>query len=62
LVNRLILVGALAPFEPSDGFFLAADPGGEGVEASAELVDFDGEAGEGECFAAAEAVLFDADA
>jgi hypothetical protein len=40
-------------------FFVAADFGGEGFEALAELVDLDGEAGEGEGVALVLAVLVD---
>ena len=32
-------------FEAADGFLVAADLGGDGFEAAAELVDLDGEAG-----------------
>lgn len=38
-------------------FFVAADPGGEGFEAVAELVDLDGEAGERDRVLAMAAVL-----
>ena len=38
---------AAGAFESADGFLVAADLGGEGFEAAAQLVDLDGQAGQG---------------
>jgi hypothetical protein len=46
-------------FEAAEVFFVAADAGGEGFEAAAQLVDLDGEAGQGGGVASAGAVLVD---
>ena len=50
---------AACAFEAADAFFVAADLGGDGFEAAAQLVDLDGEAGQGGGILAAGAVLFD---
>ena len=50
---------AAGAFEAADGFLVAADFGGEGFEALAELVDLDGETGQGGGVAAAGAVFLD---
>jgi len=52
----LVSAGA---FEVSEFFFVAASLGGDGFKGEAELVDLHLESGEGECFAALVAVLFD---
>src|SRR5437016_11238924 len=41
-------VGLPSPVELAELFFLAADFGGEGFEGGAELVDLDGQPGEGQ--------------
>ena len=50
---------AAGAFETADGFLVAADFGGEGFEALAELVDLDGETGQGGGVVAAGAVFLD---
>jgi hypothetical protein len=50
---------AAGAFETADGFLVAADFGGEGFEALAELVDLDGETGQGGGVVAAGAVFRD---
>ena len=50
---------AAGAFEAAELFFVAADVGGDGFEAAAQLVDLEGEAGQGGGFAAAGAVLVD---
>jgi hypothetical protein len=52
-------VFAVSAFEAAELFFVAADAGGDGFEAAAQLVDLDGEAGEGGGVAGAGAVLVD---
>ena len=56
-----MLSGAFAAyaFEAAELFFVAADPGGDGFEAAAQLVDLDGETGQGGGVVAAGAVFFD---
>jgi hypothetical protein len=44
--------------EFAEFFFLAADLGGDGFEAGAELVELDGQSGEGERFAGVLSVFF----
>jgi hypothetical protein len=48
---------AAGSFEAAELFFVAADLGGDGFEAAAQLVDLDGEAGQGGGVASAGAVL-----
>jgi hypothetical protein len=50
---------AAGAFEAADGLFVATDLGGDGFEATAQLVDLDGQAGQGGGVAAAGAVLVD---
>jgi hypothetical protein len=50
---------AAGAFEAADGFLVAADLGGDGFEAAAQLVDLDDETGQGGGVAAAGAVLLD---
>jgi len=50
---------AAGSFEAAELFFVAADVGGDGFEAAAQLVDLDGEAGQGGGVASAGAVLVD---
>ena len=50
---------AAGAFKTADGLFVAADLGGDGFEAAAQLVDLDGQAGQGAGVLAAGAVLFD---
>jgi hypothetical protein len=50
---------AAGAFEAADGFLVAADLGGDGFEAAAQLIDLDGETGQGGGVAAAGAVLLD---
>jgi hypothetical protein len=50
---------AAGAFETADGLFVATDLGGDGFEATAQLVDLDGLAGQGGGVAAAGAVLVD---
>jgi hypothetical protein len=50
---------AAGAFETADGLFVATDLGGDGFEATAQLVDLDGQAGQGGGVAAAGAVLVD---
>ena len=50
---------AACAFEAAELFFVAADVGGDGFEAAAQLVDLDGEAGQGGGVLAAGAVLVD---
>jgi hypothetical protein len=52
-------VFAVRAFEAAELFFVAADAGGDGFEAAAQLVDLDGEAGQRGGVAAAGTVLFD---
>jgi hypothetical protein len=58
-VTGLLLGFVAGAFEVADGFLVAADPGGGGFEAATQLVDLDGEAGQGGRVAAAGAVLLD---
>jgi hypothetical protein len=50
---------AAGAFETADGFLVAADLGGDGFEAAAQLVDLDGKAGQGGGVPAAGAVFLD---
>jgi len=50
---------AAGAFETADGFLVAADLGCEGFEAAAQLVDLDGQAGQGAGILAAGLVLLD---
>ena len=50
---------AAGAFEAADGFLVAADLGGDGFEAAAQLVDLDGQAGQGAGILTAGAVLLD---
>ena len=50
---------AAGAFETADGLFVATDLGGDGFEATAQLVDLDGLAGQGSGVAIADAVLVD---
>jgi hypothetical protein len=50
---------AAGAFEAADGFLVAADVGGDGFEAAAQLVDLDGQTGQGGGVAAAGAVFVD---
>ena len=50
---------AAGAFEAADGFLVAADLGGDGFEAAAQLVDLDGQAGQGAGVLAAGAVFLD---
>ena len=50
---------AAAAFEAAELFFVAADPGSDGFEAAAQLVDLDGEAGQCGGVVAAGAVVVD---
>jgi hypothetical protein len=50
---------AAGAFEAADGFLVAADVGGDRFEAAAQLVDLDGQAGQGAGVLAAGAVLVD---
>jgi hypothetical protein len=50
---------AAGAFEAADGFLVAADLGGDGFEAAAQLVDLDGQAGQGAGILAAGAVFLD---
>lgn len=50
---------AAGAFEAADGFLVAADFGGDGFEAAAQLVHLDGETGQGGGVLAAGAVLLD---
>ena len=50
---------AACAFEAAELFFVAADVGGDGFEAAAQLVDLDGQAGQGGGILAAGAVLVD---
>jgi hypothetical protein len=50
---------AAGAFEAADGFLVAADFGGDGFEAAAQLVDLDGETGQGGGVLAAGAVFLD---
>ena len=56
-----MLSGAFAAyaFEAAELFFVAADADGQGFEAAAQLVDLDGEAGQGGGFVAPGAVFVD---
>ena len=56
---RLLAGLAAGAFEAAELFFVAADVGGDGFEAAAQLVDLDGEAGQGGGVASAVAVLVD---
>ena len=49
----------MGAFEAADGFLVAADLGGDGFEAAAQLVDLDGQAGQGGGVLAAGAVFLD---
>jgi hypothetical protein len=60
LPGRGLLPGSAAgAFEAADGFLVAADLGRDGFEAAAQLVDLDGQAGQGAGVLAAGAVLVD---
>jgi hypothetical protein len=50
---------AAGAFEAADGFLVAADLGGDGFQAAAQLVDLDGQAGQGAGILAAGAVFLD---
>jgi hypothetical protein len=50
---------AACAFQAAELFFVVADPAGDGFEAAAQLVDLDGETGQGGGVAAAGAVLLD---
>jgi hypothetical protein len=50
---------AAGAFEAADGFLVAADAGGDGFEAAAQLVDLDGQTGQGGGVAAVGAVFLD---
>ncbi len=50
---------AAGAFEAADGFLVAADLGSDGFEAAAQLIDLDGETGQGGGVVAAGAVLLD---
>jgi hypothetical protein len=52
-------VFAVCVFEAAELFFVAADAGGDGFEAAAQLVDLHGQAGQGGGIAAAGTVLVD---
>jgi hypothetical protein len=52
-------VFAVCAFEAAELFFVAADAGGDGFEAAAQLVDLHGQAGQGGGIAAAGTVLVD---
>jgi hypothetical protein len=57
---RVLLAGlAACVFEAAELFFVAADAGGDGFEAAAQLVDLHGQAGQGGGIAAAGTVLVD---
>jgi len=56
---KLLSELAAGSFEAAELFFVAADVGGDGFEAAAQLVDLDGEAGQGGGVASAGAVLVD---
>jgi len=60
-VRDRVLSGAFAAyaFEAAELFFVAADPGGDGFEAAAQLVDLHAQAGQGAGILAAGAVLVD---
>jgi hypothetical protein len=60
-VGVCLLLAALAvcAFEAAELFFVAADAGGEGFDAAAQLVDLHGQAGQGGGVASAGAVLVD---
>jgi hypothetical protein len=49
---------AAGAFEAADGFLVAADLGGDGFEAAAQLVDLNGETGQGAGILTAGAVFF----
>ena len=50
---------SVAAADTAELFFVASDFGGEGFDAGAELVDLDGESGEGEGVAVSLAVFLD---
>ena len=50
---------AAGAFESADGLFVVTDLGGDGFEAAAQLVDLDGQAGQGAGILAAGAVFLD---
>ena len=50
---------AAGAFEAADGFLVAADFGGDGFQAAAQLIDLDGETGQGGGVVAAGAVFLD---
>src|SRR5579859_7167157 len=54
-----LLPGAACVFEAADGFLVAADFGGDGLEAAAHVVELDGEAGQGGGVVSAGAVFLD---
>jgi hypothetical protein len=58
-MNGLLSGFAAGAFEAADGFLVAADLGGDGFEAAAQLVDLDGQAGQGGGVLAAGAVFLD---
>jgi hypothetical protein len=49
--------GVSCAFEAADGFLVAAHFGGDGFEAAADLVDLDGQAGQGGAVMAVRAVI-----
>ena len=57
MVAGLLPGFAAGAFKTADGFLVAADFGGDGFEAAAQLVDLDGETGQGGGVVAAGAVL-----
>jgi hypothetical protein len=58
-MTRVLSGFAAGAFETADGFLVAADLGGDGFEAAAQLVDLDGKAGQGGGVPAAGAVFLD---
>ena len=58
-MTGLLSAFAAGAFEAADGFLVAADLGGDGFEAAAQLVDLDGQAGQGAGILTAGAVLLD---
>jgi hypothetical protein len=55
----LLAARAVCAFEAAELFFVAADAGGDGFDAAAQLVDLHGETGQGGGVASAGAVLVD---
>ena len=58
-MTGLLSAFAAGAFEAADGFLVAADLGGDGFEAAAQLVDLDGETGQGAGVLAVGAVFLD---